>query len=334
LNSLNPGKPALQQCDECASGLATSLDGPLGTEANVRLLRVLVSEGRFLTPAELALRTGLTRAAVYRALARLHRSGVAELGTVGGKRYRFAASHPLAAGLEPLFRVERERCSTVVRALRSAVEALQPAPISAWIERPPAGPRRDQGEPVVVGILDTPAHIDRHVEELQETTVPLQRSQDVTIEVRGWTRADLRAATVPEQERVSRSTPLYGPAAETFAQSPDDVGNEAPAHHGDLESRSLALATEIARRVEADPALIERAREWLGARLAQASASEATELREWDRILRSTTPARLGRLLTAESERAIRLRQSNPFVGVLKPAERTAILRRRVDDEG
>jgi hypothetical protein len=54
---------------------------------------------------------------------------------------------------------------------------------------------------------------------------------------------------------------------------------------------------------------------------------------EWMDALNGPSDAVL-QLLTSRDERAMRLRQSNPFAGVLSPQERNAILRKfEKDDE-
>ena len=160
------------------------LNQVLGAEANVRLLRELaLDHGRYLTPGELAKRTGLTRAAVYRALERLFAAGVIEYDSSVAQRCRLQHASPVAGALRDLFRAEAQRVVAVMEALGTAVGELSPPPISAWIEGRAATGEDEYGDPIVVGLLDVPEHLDEHVEILQERTVELQRRQDVTIEV-------------------------------------------------------------------------------------------------------------------------------------------------------
>jgi DNA-binding transcriptional ArsR family regulator len=308
--------------------LRAPLNEILGAEANVRLLRELVSErGRYLTPGELATRTDLTRAAVYRALDRLFNAGVVEYGATGGRRCRLHASHPLTRRLRQLFQSEAQRVIEVRNSLRSAVEKLSPPPISAWIEGPVATGHDQFGDPVVVGLLDTPANVDEHVEALQESTVDLQREQDVTIEVRGRTRADLGSLPPSDRADLAHAILLFGSPVEPFVAPEKYRQRNPPRSHRDLEYRSLVYASAIARRIRTEPELVDRARDWLRLRMERASESELRDLREWERILRATTPARLSRFLADTSERAVRLRQSNPFVGALSQQERQEILK-------
>lgn len=97
--------------------------------------------------------------------------------------------------------------------------------------------------------------------------------------------------------------------------------------HERIDQRSLAFGRAIAARVAADPRLIDRARATVRRWLATASPASRGTLDEWLAALDGDADGVIA-LLTGEDERAVRLRQSNPFAGVLPPAERNAILRR------
>lgn len=112
-------------------------------------------------------------------------------------------------------------------------------------------------------------------------------------------------ANRPTRARVGISA--AGPAAERKADARD--------------GRALAIATEIARRLDSDPALIDRAMERIDRRLRDADPRERRQLLEWRRLFRTSSRARLKRLLTSRSERGTRLQQSLPFLGILSPAE-------------
>jgi hypothetical protein len=93
--------------------------------------------------------------------------------------------------------------------------------------------------------------------------------------------------------------------------------------HSRLDERSLALHELIARKIKADPALLERARDNLR-RWQPENGSCSPALAEWEQVLGS--PAnQVAALLVERSERATRLRQSSPFCGILKEVERRTI---------
>jgi hypothetical protein len=93
--------------------------------------------------------------------------------------------------------------------------------------------------------------------------------------------------------------------------------------HGRLDERSLAMHQLIAAKVQADPALLDKARE--NVRRWQADeGSPKLALAEWEQILIGSIN-QIVQFLVERSERATRLRQSSPFAGILTEAERQAI---------
>ena len=97
--------------------------------------------------------------------------------------------------------------------------------------------------------------------------------------------------------------------------------------HSRIDDRSLAFGRLIAERLAADPGLMRQAEQTLDRWSATCDPRSATPLSEWRQALRSSVVVVI-LLLTGTDERSVRLRQSNPFAGVLTPAERTAVLRR------
>jgi hypothetical protein len=98
-----------------------------------------------------------------------------------------------------------------------------------------------------------------------------------------------------------------------------------PVHsdHSRVEERSLAMHRLVARKVLADPALLDKAREAVR-RWQRMDGSPRLALTEWEGIL-SGPVDEVARFLTERSERATRLRQSSPFCGILTDSERLAI---------
>ena len=77
----------------------------------------------------------------------------------------------------------------------------------------------------------------------------------------------------------------------------------------------------IAGKVQADPALVDKAR--ANVRRWQESIGPSFALAEWEQIL-SSTADQVAAFLVERSERATHLRQSGPFTGILMEAERLA----------
>lgn len=94
--------------------------------------------------------------------------------------------------------------------------------------------------------------------------------------------------------------------------------------HRLLEARSLALHCGIAQKIAQNPSLIDVARRNVGAWRRAAGRKIPRYLTEWRRILARPWP-QVAALITEQSERAARLRQSSPFAGVLSAAERRRI---------
>jgi hypothetical protein len=95
--------------------------------------------------------------------------------------------------------------------------------------------------------------------------------------------------------------------------------------HRLIDERSLAFCRLIARKLDANPALVDTARANVKRWLATCSPGVRPALLEWQAAL-DGPPHAVRALLLCADERAVRLRQSNPFAGVLTPAERSAIL--------
>lgn len=95
--------------------------------------------------------------------------------------------------------------------------------------------------------------------------------------------------------------------------------------HAWIDERSLALHEAVAARLEADPALVDRAvanlRRWLETRAEPAWL-------EWQRVLDTSSLPELLALLRSRHDEAARLRQSSPFAGLLTQEERQRVLDR------
>ncbi len=96
--------------------------------------------------------------------------------------------------------------------------------------------------------------------------------------------------------------------------------------HSLIDERSLAFDRLLRARVEADPHLVDKARENVERWLLTCAPGVRSVLLEWRQIL-SGPRDQLLTLMTSTDEHATRLRQSSPFAGLLSRAERTAILR-------
>ena len=96
--------------------------------------------------------------------------------------------------------------------------------------------------------------------------------------------------------------------------------------HQQIDERSLALARAVIEKIEADPQRADLARARAVCR-RWYQREPAPVFGEWLKILEKPWPEIRG-ILGDESERGQRLRQSDPFCGILTPKERWAIYRR------
>jgi hypothetical protein len=97
--------------------------------------------------------------------------------------------------------------------------------------------------------------------------------------------------------------------------------------HRLIDERSLALAQAIAEQLRSDPGLMVLARENLERWSKTCSPRARSTLEEWRTVLDGPIEDVIA-LLTGGDERAVRLRQSNPFAGALPQKLRNEILLR------
>ena len=93
--------------------------------------------------------------------------------------------------------------------------------------------------------------------------------------------------------------------------------------HEWIDRRSLALHEAVAAKLEADPALLRVARDNL---CRWRAAAERPAYVEWQDLLDGAPLSEVLTILRSNSERAVRLRQSSPFAGVLTSEERNRVL--------
>ncbi len=317
------------------SALRAPLNDTLGSEANVRILRLLTKTMVPMSKAAIARRAALNESGVGRVIAELTGRGIVEsLGTGSRHLFRLGTGHPLASPLADLFAAELARFESMVEGLRSAAHLLKPPPRAAWIQGPVATQTDEPGDPVIVGILASAKSVDQTVEQLRVGVVDLERAHDVTIAIHGLTSADFAALPEVQRADLEETMPLLGPPPVELLSGGQFERPETPLKsHEDVDRRALALAQAIAARLSEDPSLVERAQRYIERRLRRASSRERKELEEWDRILGTMSLARLKRFLVEPSEHATRLRQTLPFVDALSKKEREAI-RKRGHDEG
>lgn len=313
------------------SALRYPLNAILGTEGNVRVLRVVLSSDTPIGVSELARQTRLQRAGVAKLCIRLEDLGVIEAVGRGSRnrQYRRHRRSQLASEIARLFQEERSRFDRLLDNVRQVVQSRSGVR-SAWIQGPVARETDSPEDPLIIGALVDPATMLDVRQRLGEALVGVQAIHDVTIELRPMTMADLHALEEPALAELHDARPLSGPlpldllAAER-EESPPGRGTRPGKTHATADARAKRLATLVAERLRADPSLAEEARRWVDRRLPAASPGERLELLEWKHILDTMSIPRLRRFLGSDTAHATRLRQSLPFLHALSAEDRHAL---------
>lgn len=306
------------------SHFTAPLNEILGTEANVRVLRELCRADAPLARTTIAERAGLSLPGTSAAVAKLQRSGIVDAVGAGTRQsFEFRGTHPLALALRTLFLAETLRADALHDELRSVLESLAPGPRAAWIaeSEAPDGP----GAPLRLAVLGSARDLSRLESALQGAVGDLEERYDVAIEVRTMTEADLATSGAAEHQALDGATPVFGPHPRTFiseSKAARQTAGPRRATHADRDHQAALSAAWIADRLNRDPSLPKRARNWLVHRSHVASPREASELGEWLGVLESSSIPRIQHLLLSPGERSVRLRQSNPFIPVLTERER------------
>jgi hypothetical protein len=93
--------------------------------------------------------------------------------------------------------------------------------------------------------------------------------------------------------------------------------------HARREQQSLEMHRRIAGRLRSDPgAVLGKAFANLGSWSRQhAGGASEVVLSEWKTLLETSSVSEIAEFLVSDDERAVRMRQSSPFAGVLAPRE-------------
>ena len=298
------------------NSLRYPLNELLGTESHVRILRVLANDvDGPITAPNAAERTGLTIPGTHQALKRLLKSGfVVRVGS--GRRYLYALnrSDKMIKALLKLFQAETNRYETLLNAIKKELEKPTPYPRSVWIQELPD----EYGDPLVIGVLHETRRLASYIQRLRTHLNRVERTFDITIEIKGYTKAD-----IPDL-KADHVTLLFG-----MMPFPDKYSRELhtkPATHQEKDQQMLVLSHKLAEAIEKDASLVRRAKEYVQRMLKNDHGSATRDIEEWWNILESYSIRRLSRFLTSTSERANRLRQSNPLFAILSPEERYTLL--------
>ncbi len=171
---------------------------------------------------------------------------------------------------------------------------------------------------MIMGILHETKHLSNYIHRLRRQLHQVERDFDLTIEVNGYTKADLPGL---EADKV---TPLFGvlPFLDKYSREMCAT----PLTHKEKDQRMLELSRKLAEVIEHDTSLVRRAKERVQRILRKDHGNATKDIEEWRDILESYSIRRLSQFLTTTSERANRLRQSNPLFAILNSDERSRLL--------
>ena len=174
------------------SALAFPLNSILGTQANVRVLRVLARHGGALSAPTVARQAELSAAVARVALGDLARIGLAAIvGQGRAVSYQLDAMHPLAPAIEQLFQAETARRDGVFDGLRAAALALRPEPLGVWVYGSVARGEDGAASDVDVALCVADASdLDVQTEALREAAAAIGERQRVAISVISFTAGD------------------------------------------------------------------------------------------------------------------------------------------------
>jgi hypothetical protein len=220
----------------------------------------------------------------------------------------------LIKALLKLFQAEKNRYEALLNSIKKELEKPVPYPRSAWIQELP----NEYGDPLVIGVLHETKRLANYIHRLRTQLNRVERNFDLTIELYGYTKADVPRLNADEV------TLLFG-----IMPFPDKYILEMhtkPSTHKEKDLHMLELSHKLAEAIENDTSLVRRAKELVQRMLKKDHGSATKDIAEWRDILESYSIRRLSRFLTSTSERANRLRQSNPLFAILSPDERNQLL--------
>jgi len=289
------------------------LNDLLGTRANVRLLRVMANEVEGpLTAVDVAKRAGLTVPGAQKALEKLLRSGF--VSRVGGGRkhqYEIRRKERLMQVAVELFQTEKNRYEQLLAAIKREINNLAPPPQAAWIQAAP----REIDEPLLVGLFHEPLHLTKCIRQLRAGLHRVEKDFDLTIELEGYTKADI------SDLELSGVSVLYGVVPQT-SNGPVQRQTRKTLTHREKDRELKMLSQKLAYVLEKDASLVRRAKDHIDRLLKEDQGAATGDIMEWRDILDTYSIQRLVRFFTSSSERANRLRQSNPLFAILNADER------------
>lgn len=151
------------------SSIRYPLNGILGAESNIRLLRELCLHGGYISATHLAERTGLARNSTWNALNSLLQYGlIVEEGTDRSRLFRFNSEHPLAGSIGQLFKAESKRLHNIFEEIKAGGKKLSSRIVGMWLYGSVARREDHPGSDVDIGLIAGPDDLAEIVEAVRE----------------------------------------------------------------------------------------------------------------------------------------------------------------------
>jgi hypothetical protein len=242
----------------------------------------------------------------------------------------------LAPAIRQLFQAEAIRAEGLPHRLTELGNEFASDVQSVWLRSGGAEGVGSGDMFIEVGLLWTGVPSLKTREKVQQRLNDIQSRCDVLLELHSFTSADLKIADTSELLVFDDAEPVFGPSPADLIRSwksnprqsePGEPRERGPIAHELHDRRSMRVAMAIAEKLTRDPSIVEKARKYLDRRDAIAGDAERVTLSEWRGILDTLSVRQLRAFLVSTSERAARLRQSSPFLGVLSADEREIIYR-------
>lgn len=214
-----------------------------------------------------------------------------------------------------LFQAEKNRYEQLLAAIKKEINNLTPPPQAVWVQAAPRG----LDEPLILGLLHESLHLTKCVRQLQAGLHRIEKDFDLTIELEGYTKADI------SELELDGVIALFG----VLPATPNDVARQRTKKtltHREKDRQLKVMSQKLAEVLKSDASLVRRAKDHIDHLLKEDQGAATADIMEWRDILDSYSIQRLASFFTSSSERANRLRQSNPFFAILNPAERTQMI--------
>ncbi len=271
-----------------------------------------------LATSDIAKRAGLTVPGAQKSLGKLLRSGF--ICRVGGGRkhqYEIRRSDRLMQIAIELFQSEKKRYERLLSSIKKEIKNLTPPPHTAWIQAIP----QEIDEPLILGLLHETLYLTECANYLRTGLDGVEKDFDLTIELEGYTKAD-----IPDLE-LDSITILFGVVPNITTGSTRQRAKNAMTHR-QKDGQLKLMSRRLAHIIQQDASIVRRAKDHIDRLLKEDQRAATGDIMAWRNILDAYPIQRLVRFVTSSSERARRLRQSNPFFAVLNSEERV-----RVEDQ-